>query len=118
MNDPLPNALRIASASTPRLVQAEAADPTRLAVMLEAETMQRAGAITLTQAKAHIRVGKASPVAHLALQQTEAANRLAAALRELHSVCLLMDHPDQMKRPTEDEYQAALRGAELALGRH
>lgn len=28
-------------------------------------------------------------------------------LRELHSVCVLMDHPDQMQRPTET---TAMRG--------
>ena len=95
-----------------------APDPNKLAATLEAETLERAGQITFTQARAQIREGRASPVAHLALQQTESANRLAAALRELHSVCLLMDHPDQDKRPTEVDYQAALRGAEVALGRH
>ena len=95
-----------------------APDPTKLAATLEAETMERAGVITFSQARAQIREGRASPVAHLALQQTEAANRLAAALRELHSVCLLMDHPDQMRRPTEDEYQAAMAGAARELGRH
>lgn len=95
-----------------------ATDTTRLAAMLEAETLQRAGAITFTQARARIRDGQASPVAHLALQQTEAANRLAAALRELHSVCILMDHPEQDKRPTEAEYQAAMAGAAKALERH
>ena len=73
-------------------------DTAKLAATLEAETMERAGQITYTQARARIRDGQASPVAHLALQQTEAANRLAAALRELHSVCVLMDHPDQMRR--------------------
>ena len=93
-------------------------DHTKLAATLEAETMERAGQITFTQARAQIREGRASPVAHLALQQTEAANRLAAALRELHSVCLLMDHPDQMRRPTEDEYQAAMAAAARELGRH
>lgn len=68
--------------------------------------------------RARIRDGQASPIAHLALQQTDAANRLAAALRELYSVCVLMDHPEQDKRPTEAEYQAAMAGAAAALGRH
>lgn len=93
-------------------------DPIRLAATLEAETLQRAGQITLTQAKARIRDRQASPVAHLALQQTEALQRALAVLRELHSVCVLMDHPDQMQRPTEDEYQAAMAAAARELGRH
>lgn len=93
-------------------------DPARLAATLEAETMHRAGQYTLTQAKAHIRDRKASPVAHLALQQTEALQQALAALRELHSVCVLMDHPDQDSRPTEDEYQAAMAGAARVLVRH
>lgn len=93
-------------------------DTTRMAAILEAETLQRAGQITLTQAKARIRERQASPVAHLALQQTDALNQALAALRELHSVCVLMDHPDQDKRPTEDDYQAAMAGAAKALGRH
>lgn len=93
-------------------------DPARLAATLEAETLHRAGQYTLTQAKAHIRDRKASPVAHLALQQTEALQQALAALRELYSVCVLMDHPEQDKRPTEAEYQAAMAGAAAALGRH
>jgi len=106
----------------PQLVRQVAApaanEPARLAATLEAETMHRAGQYTLTQAKAHIRDRKASPVAHLALQQTEALQQALAALRELHSVCVLMDHPDQDSRPTEDEYQAAMAGAARVLGRH
>lgn len=100
------------------MTEATTDDPVRLAATLEAETLQRAGQITYTQAKARIRDRVASPTAHLALQQTEALNRALAALRELHSVCLLMDHPDQDKRPTEDEYQAAMAAAVRELGRH
>ena len=79
----------------------------KAAATLEADAMHRAGQITLTQAKARIRGRQASPVAHLALQQTDALNHVLAALRELHSVCVLMDHPDQMQRPTET---TAMRG--------
>lgn len=93
-------------------------DPIKAAATLEADALQRAGQITLTQAKARVRDRLASPVAHLALQQTDALNRALAALRELHSVCVLMDHPDQMQRPTEDEYQAAMAAAAQLLGRH
>ena len=95
-----------------------ATDPNKLASMLEADTLQRAGHITYTQAKARIRDRLASPVAHLALQQTEALNQALAALRELHSTCVLMDHPEQDKRPTEDDYQAAMAGAVRVLGRN
>lgn len=97
---------------------ATATDPNKLAATLEAETLQRAGQITFSQAKTRIRDRLASPVAHLALQQTDALNSALAALRELHSVCVLMDHPDQMQRPTEDEYQAAMAAAAQLLGRH
>ena len=93
-------------------------DTVKAAATLEADALQRAGQITLTQAKARVRDRRASPVAHLALQQTEALSRALAALRELHSVCVLMDHPDQDKRPTEDEYQAAMAAAARELGRH
>lgn len=93
-------------------------DTARMAATLEAETLQRAGQITLTQAKARVRDRVASPTAHLALQQTEQANRLASALRELHSVCLAMDAEDEMKRPTEAEYQHAMAAAAAALARH
>ena len=82
-------------------------DTAKAVATLEADAMHRAGQITLTQAKARIRGRQASPVAHLALQQTDALNRVLAALRELHSVCVLMDHPDQMQRPTET---TAMRG--------
>lgn len=40
---------------------------------------------------------------------------LLAALRELHRVCVAMDHPDQMQRPEEEEYLAAVAGAAAAL---
>jgi hypothetical protein len=46
------------------------------------------------------------------------ANSLAAALRELHSVCLAMDAEDEAQLPTEAEYQAAMQAAERALSRH
>jgi hypothetical protein len=94
------------------------ADPIKAAATLEADSLHRAGQITLTQAKARVRDRQASPVAHLALAQTEALHQALAALRELHSTCILMDHPDEMKRPTEDEYQAAMAGAVRVLGRH
>ena len=96
----------------------EAADTLKQAATLEADTLMSAGQITLTQAKARVRDRLASPVAHLALQQTEHANRLASALRELHSVCIQMDAEDQMQRPTETEYQAAMAAAAAALARH
>lgn len=90
----------------------------RAAATLEADVLQRAGQITFTQAKARIRDRQASPVAHLALQQTEALNRALTALRELHSVVKLMEHPDQMQRPTDEDVDAALLQAERELGRH
>lgn len=93
-------------------------DTTRLAATLEAETLQRAGQYTLTQAKAHIRDRRASPVAHLALQLTERENRLAAALRELHACCVLMNNPDPARWPTDAEFQAAVEDAGRALDRH
>lgn len=40
---------------------------------------------------------------------------LLGALRELHRVCVGMDHPDQMQRPEEEEYLAAVAGAAAAL---
>ena len=89
-----------------------------LALRVEADVRERAGEITHSQGQALRRNGRPDPLARLALQQTATANSLAAALRELHSVCVLMDHPDQMKRPTEDEYQAAMAGAVRVLGRH
>lgn len=100
------------------MTEATTDDPVRLAATLEAETLQRAGQITLTQAKARIRDRQASPVAHLALQQTEALNRALAALRELHSNCVLLDHPDENCRPTEADWQAAMAAAARELGRH
>lgn len=90
----------------------------RLAATIEADALQRAGQITLTQAKARVRDRVASPTAHLALQQTDALNRALAALRELHAVVKLMEHPDEMKRPTDAEVDAALLQAERELGRH
>lgn len=93
-------------------------DPIKAAATLEADALQRAGQYTLTQAKAHIRDRKASPVAHLALQQTDALNQALAALRELHAVVKLMEHPDEDKRPTDADVDAALAQAERVLGRH
>ena len=93
-------------------------DPIKAAATLEADTLQRAGQITLTQAKARVRDRLASPVAHLALQQTDALNRALAALRELHSVVRLMEHADETKRPTDADVDAALLQAERELGRH
>ena len=40
---------------------------------------------------------------------------LPKALRELHRVCVGMDLENQMERPTEEEYLAAVAGAEAAL---
>ncbi len=93
-------------------------DPARLAATLEAETLERAGQITFSQARARIRDRQASPVAHLALQQTEALHQALAALRELHAVVKLMEHPDEDKRPTDAEVDVALLQAERVLGRH
>jgi len=44
-----------------------------------------------------------------------AGPNLLAALRELHRVCVGMDHPNQMQRPEEEEYLAAVAGAAAAL---
>lgn len=57
-------------------------------------------------------------VARIALSRAANDNRLAAALREMHSVCLAMDCEIHGERPTEEEYQAALREAEAALAAH
>lgn len=89
-----------------------------LALRIEADVRQRSGQITHSQGLALIRNGRPDPLASLALQQTQQANKLAAALRELHSVCLAMDYPDENQRPTEAEYQDALRAAEAALAEH
>lgn len=43
------------------------------------------------------------------------APSLLPALRQLHAVCLGMDLENQMERPTEDEYQAAMAAAAAAL---
>ena len=48
---------------------------------------------------------------------TAASPDLLAALRELHRVCLGMDLENQMERPTEAEYQAAMAGAAAALAK-
>ena len=58
-------------------------DAAKAAATLEADAMHRAGQITLTQAKARIRDRQASPVAHLALQQTEALQRALAEIDRL-----------------------------------
>jgi hypothetical protein len=90
----------------------------KLAATLEAETLERAGQITFSQARQRIRDGMASPVAHLALAQTEALHTALAALRELHAVVKLMEHPNEDKRPTDAEVDVALLQAERVLGRH
>ena len=100
------------------MTEAAADDTARLAATLEADTLQRAGAITYSQARARIRDRQASPVAHLALQQTEALQRALSALRELHSVVALMNHPDESKWPTDAEVDAAMQQAQRELGRH
>lgn len=100
------------------MTEATTDDATRLAATLEADALHRAGQITLSQAKTRVRDRLASPVAHLALQQTDALHRALAALRELHSVCLCMDAEDEMQRPTEAEYQTAMAAAARELGRH
>lgn len=43
------------------------------------------------------------------------AVKLLAALRRLVDVCDAMDAENQMQRPTEEEYQAAMAAAKLAL---
>lgn len=48
-------------------MDANAIDRDKLAATLEAHTLEAAGAITFSQAKARIRDRQASPVAHLAL---------------------------------------------------
>jgi hypothetical protein len=90
-------------------------DTARLAAILEAETLHRAGRMNLEQTRAHIKEAKPGPVAVLALQRTQAADRHRQALKELHRICVGMDHPDQMQRPTEDEYQTAMANAAAAL---
>ena len=64
----------------------DTADPIKAAATLEADILQRAGQITLTQAKARVSDRQASPVAHMALQQTEALQQALSALRELDNV--------------------------------
>lgn len=93
-------------------------DPNKLAAILEADTLERAGAITFSQARQRIRDGQASPVAHLALSQTEAANRLAGLLRELCAVVRLMGDADPARWPTDAEVDDALTKAERELARH
>ena len=93
-------------------------DATKLAATIEADALQRAGQITYSQALARIRDRVASPTAHLALQQTEAANRLAAALRELVAIVRSMGDPDESRWPTDAEVDEALAKAERELGRH
>ena len=89
-----------------------------MALRIEADVRLRAGQITETQARGIVRAGKVDPLATLVAQQSLQAHGMAAALRELHSVCLAMDAEDQAKRPTEAEYQAAMREAERQLGKH
>ena len=89
-----------------------------LALRVEADVRERAGEITHSQGLALRRHGRPDPLATLALKQTAHANDLAGALRELHSVCLALDCEIEGQRPTEAEYQAALRRAEQALAAH
>jgi len=88
------------------------------ATRCEADVRERAGEITHTQGLAIIRRGRPDPLATLALQQTATANTLAAALRELHSVCLAMDAGSKTAPPTEADYQDAMRAAVKALAQH
>ncbi len=88
-----------------------------LALRIEADVRERAGEITHSQGLALIRNGRPSPLALMVLDLTERANGLTAALSGLHRVCLAMDLEDEAKRPTEDEYQAALSAAAVQLGR-
>lgn len=87
----------------------------RAAAILEADTLHRAGRITMAQAKDLIRDENPGPVAVFAMQRQVAADAMRTALQHLHRVCLQLDHQDQMQRPTEDEYQAALAQAAAAL---
>ncbi len=50
------------------------------------------------------------------LATVAALYRTRTALRELHRVCTGMDLENQMARPTEAEYQAAMRKAAKAIG--
>lgn len=59
--------------------------------------------------------GKDSPVMESTARLLSASFDLVKALRELHRVCVGMDHPDQMQRPEEEEYLAAVAGAAAAL---
>lgn len=86
-----------------------------MALRTEADVRLRAGEITETQARALIRTGRVDPLAMLAVQQTLRGNSLEAALRELRRVCVQMDAEDEMQRPTEAEYQAAMTAADAAL---
>lgn len=43
------------------------------------------------------------------------APALLGALLKLHRVCVAMDLKNQMERPTEEEYQAAIAGAAAAI---
>jgi thiamine pyrophosphokinase len=49
------------------------------------------------------------------LRRVEAPESLRSALQVLHGVCVAMDLVNQMERPTEDQYQAALAQASCAL---
>lgn len=89
-----------------------------MALRTEADVRLRAGQITETQARAIVRIGKVDPLATMVVQQSLLANSMAAALRELYSVCLAMDAEEEAKRPTEAEYQAAMRRAERQIAKH
>lgn len=62
-----------------------------------------------------VRLDQANPALESTARLLAASFDLVKALRELHRVCVGMDHPDQMQRPEEEEYLAAVAGAEAAL---
>lgn len=53
--------------------------------------------------------------AHGKQKKPTRAARLLAALRQLHDVCVGMDLDNQMERPTEEAYQAAMAAAKKAI---
>jgi predicted transcriptional regulator len=72
---------------------------------------RRAGALNLTEKGWQLACTTPKPV----LSDETRLNSLRAALRRLHQVCLDMDLEDQMQRPSEEEYQAAMAGAAAVL---
>lgn len=73
-----------------------AADNTRIANVVRMEGVE------FYEAEANARLIAATP-------------DLLQSLRELHAVCLGMDLENQMERPTEAEYQAAIAQAAAAI---